>query len=147
MWVITLANSRAHHRHTFCKQCITQALETAQSCPIDRQPLSSEDIRSAPKIVASLVNELLVGCPRGCGVDVERGCLQGHLKGDCDLEEIKCLCGETVTRREKRSVIETEQSDSSEDEHECIHEWRSCTSCGSKYQRLHLKVTLLIRHH
>ena len=56
--------------------------------------------------MASLVNELVVRCPRECGVDVERGCLEGHLKGTCDLETITCACGESITRRDQRTVME-----------------------------------------
>ena len=123
-----------------------QALQSSSLCPIDRLPLSSDDIKPAPKIVASLVNELVVRCPRECGVDIERGCLKGHLKGTCHLEPITCSCGESITRRDQRRVMETEQvEDGKETEIGCIHEWQRCNDCTATFQRLNRNVSPLIR--
>jgi hypothetical protein len=100
--------------------------------------------------VASLVNELVVRCPRECGVDVERGCLEGHLKGNCDLETIECACGESITRRDQRTVIETEQvegHESNETNIGCIHEWQHCTECTAPLQRLNRKAPPLTGPH
>jgi hypothetical protein len=122
-----------------------QALQSASLCPIDRLPLSSEDVKSAPKIVASLVNELLVSCPRECGVDVERGCLDGHLKGNCDLEAITCACGQSMTRRDQRTVLEVEhpgEVDGNDKSIGCIHEWQVCSDCSARFQRVNRKVCL-----
>jgi TRAF-type zinc finger len=96
-----------------------------------------EDIRPAAKIISSLVEELAVACPRGCGVNVQRGSLKGHLKGTCDLENIVCSCGEMITRKDLRSVLEEEES---EKEDVCIHEWHICSGCSDRYQRLDKKV-------
>ena len=132
--------------HTFCLSCITQALQSSSLCPIDRLPISSDDVKPAPKIVASLVNELVVSCPRGCGVDVERGCLKGHLKGTCELELLSCSCGESITRRDLQYVHETERwevDDQVPESHSgCIHEWQQCPHCSGSYQRLHKTVRL-----
>lgn len=133
-------------RHIFCQSCITQALQSSSLCPIDRLPLSSDDIKPAPKIVASLVNELVVRCPRECGVDVERGCLNGHLKGTCDLETIACSCGELITRRDQRRVMESEQiEDGKETEIGCVHEWQRCNDCAATFRRLNRNVSSLLR--
>ena len=133
---------KTNYRHIFCHSCITQALQSSSLCPIDRLPLSSDDIKPAPKIVASLVNELVVQCPHECGVDVERGCLDGHLKGSCDLETITCTCGESITRRDQRRVVETEQvEDRKETEIGCIHEWQRCDDCSAAFQRLDREVS------
>ena len=130
-------------RHTFCHSCITQALQSSSLCPIDRQHLSLDDVKSAPKIVASLVDELVVSCPRGCGVNVERACLKGHLNGTCDLEPILCTCGESITRRDQNTVVECEATDNpdiSETSVGCIHEWQCCNDCSTRFQRLNRKV-------
>ncbi len=133
---------KTDYRHIFCCSCITQALQLSSLCPIDRLPLSSDDVNPAPKIVASLANELVVQCPRECGVDVERGCLEGHLKGSCDLETIACTCGESITRRDQRKVMETEQvEDGKETEIGCIHECQRCDDCPATFQRLDRKVS------
>lgn len=101
-------------------------------------------MKPAPKIVASLVNELIVSCPRGCGVDVERGCLKGHLKGTCELEILTCSCGESMTRRDLQHVRETERWEVDDQVPQpntgCIHEWQQCPHCSGSYQRLHKTV-------
>ena len=137
---------RLTYRHIFCQSCISQALQSSSLCPIDRLPLSSDDIKPAPKIVASLVNELIVRCPRECGVDVERGCLKGHLKGTCGLETVPCPCGESITRRDRRRVMESEQiEDGKETEIGCIHEWQRCNDCTATFQRLNRNASPLLR--
>jgi hypothetical protein len=130
---------RCNPSHTFCLSCITQALQSSPLCPIDRLTLATGDISSAPKIVASLVDELIVCCPNGCGVDVERSCLDGHLKGRCDLEPVKCICDIPTTRRERNAVAENEHL---EGDIGCIHEWRLCNDCKNQYQRVNWTVCL-----
>jgi hypothetical protein len=89
------------------------------------------------------VNELRVRCPRDCGIDVERGYLSGHLRGDCDLEEIECACGEMITRRDLRAVSEFEKSGGDVQDVGCIHEWIQCKECSGTIQRLNKKVPLV----
>jgi hypothetical protein len=84
----------------------------------------------------------MVRCPRECGVDVERGCLKGHLKGSCDLEAITCACGESITRREQQSVLDLEQADGrdvNENTIGCIHEWQACSHCSTQIRRMNQK--------
>jgi len=133
-------------RHTFCESCITQSLQSSSLCPIDRLPISADEIKPAPKLVASLVNELMVLCPRGCKAEVERGSLVGHLNGRCELEAIVCECGEKCTRGELPEVFEAEKAEGREEEEwsredrGCIHVYRQCNSCETNIQRLHWKV-------
>jgi hypothetical protein len=137
------SSSKAHNvfRHIFCQRCITRALQSSQLCPIDRSPLPTEDLKPAPKIVASLVNELLVQCPRSCGAKVERGCLPGHVKGNCDLEEIPCVCGIGVSKRDLKTVIEVENLQGDETAVvPCVHEWLACPDCPARFERQHRKV-------
>jgi Zinc finger, C3HC4 type (RING finger) len=132
--------------HTFCYKCIIRSLQSSTNCPIDRTYLLSESISPAPKIVLSMVNELLVQCPRECGARVERGCLTGHLK-DCELAIVTCLCGDFTTRRDQRAVLEHEfpEGNTVEEHREsCIHEWTHCSSCTTKYRRFEFKVLPLI---
>lgn len=37
--------------HTFCRDCINQALKTSPQCPIDRSPLQDDDLLAASPIV------------------------------------------------------------------------------------------------
>src|SRR2546423_655547 len=133
-------------RHTFCESCITQSMQSSSLCPIDRLPISADEIKPAPKLVASLVNELIVLCPRGCKAEVERGSLVGHLNGRCELEVIVCECGKKCTRGELREVFKAEKEEGGEDEESskedggCIHVYRQCNSCETNIQRLQWKV-------
>lgn len=116
-------------------------LQTSPVCPIDRSALVKEDITPAPKVVGSLVNELLVRCPRSCGVDVERASLDSHLKGRCELEQVPCVCGSEMTRRERRSVIEGEAIVEEEGVVvPCVHEWLACPDCPARFERRHRSV-------
>src|SRR5579859_4063729 len=128
----------SHGSHTFCLSCITQSLQSSSLCPIDRLTISAEEIKPAPKIVAALVNELMVSCPRGCSAQVERASLKGHLSGRCDMEIITCGCGEKCTRGEQREVLDhhTEEEQGTKDDSGCIHIYRQCKSCETNIQRL-----------
>ncbi|KAF9050002.1 hypothetical protein BJ165DRAFT_1455720 [Panaeolus papilionaceus] len=51
--------------HTFCSSCILQALSHSSQCPIDRTPLTENDLERAPSIVRAMVDELEVECVYG----------------------------------------------------------------------------------
>lgn len=73
-------------QHIFCSHCLTRAVLLSPSCPIDRSPLTLEEIVAAPRIVQQMVRELKVLCPNrasGCEHECERGLLAGHLKDQC----------------------------------------------------------------
>ena len=89
----------------------------------------------------------MVGCPRGCAAQVERGSLKGHLSGRCDREIITCECGQECSRGEQREVLETIPAEQEEEENgagleNCIHTYRQCKSCETNIQRLHWKVCI-----
>jgi hypothetical protein len=120
----------------FCSTCTTKALQSPPLCPIDRSPLATEDVKPAPKIVSDLVNEL---CPRACGVECERECLPRHMRGNCELEEIACVCGASIPRRERKWVIEAEGIEGVVPV-PCAHEWLACSDCTARFERRHRKV-------
>ncbi|CAL1707707.1 unnamed protein product [Somion occarium] len=73
--------------HTFCRECITTALSVSPTCPVDRSPLTVEDLILADPVVRNLVNELLVECPNkaaGCRDTPQRQLLDAHLRGSCE---------------------------------------------------------------
>jgi len=79
--------------HTFCLQCISQALQTSQKCPIDRERLTLEMLRPAVQIVTNMVNELKVFCPNGemgCTVVMERQGVRHHLERECEFALVAC---------------------------------------------------------
>ncbi|KAK4692284.1 hypothetical protein P7C70_g9164, partial [Phenoliferia sp. Uapishka_3] len=106
-------------QHIFCHHCITRALLTSKTCPIDRSPLREEELVEAPRIVRQMVGELKVRCAnaeRGCERVCERALLEGHLR-ECgmgegkrekgkqrEIEGEKCeLCGEVVATDASRT--------------------------------------------
>ncbi|KAF9535457.1 hypothetical protein CPB83DRAFT_841788 [Crepidotus variabilis] len=104
--------------HTFCQDCILQALSHAAICPIDRTPLRVEGIGRAGGIIESLVDELLVSCPHldtGCTVTTQRQLMAHHLMEECMFAEVECPvlgCGQRVTRnRMGRHGKETHHDD------------------------------------
>jgi hypothetical protein len=43
--------------HTFCRECIVRAVELAPQCPVDRSPLTLDDLLPANPIVRSVSND------------------------------------------------------------------------------------------
>ncbi|KAL7281326.1 hypothetical protein ACG7TL_004635 [Trametes sanguinea] len=50
--------------HTFCYECISQAVTINRQCPIDRTPLTIHDLAPVDPVVRNLVDELVVKCPQ-----------------------------------------------------------------------------------
>ena len=117
-------------RHTFCAECIRDALERSPTCPVDRSELKPEDIFNAPVMVANLVNELTVLCPNsiaGCDRTLPRSLVGGHLKEDCEFVAVECAgCKESILRRDVRE--------------ECLHNETECPHCAATVTRLELEV-------
>lgn len=119
--------------HTFCKDCIQNALKTPRSedqsfkCPIDRHPLTSKtDLVPAAFLITSLLNELDVLCPfsdRGCKYEGKKWNISDHVDNLCDYVKVECECGELIQRRYF-------------DKNECVHEQVDCTNnCGEKVEK------------
>ncbi|KAI9317112.1 hypothetical protein BX666DRAFT_145806 [Dichotomocladium elegans] len=86
--------------HTYCSLCIYQALEASSVCPIDRSPVTLDEIKPAVKIVINMVNELLVQCPRsdaGCDYIGQRQFIEHHVKHDCLYTFAPCSMDECKT--------------------------------------------------
>ncbi|KAI9453154.1 hypothetical protein BJY52DRAFT_1205548 [Lactarius psammicola] len=69
--------------HSFCHDCIRPALQASPHCPIDRSPLSPQDMTPSNPI---MVDELIVEClnrSNGCEFTCQRHLLAAHLKDDC----------------------------------------------------------------
>ncbi|TPX34340.1 hypothetical protein SmJEL517_g02949 [Synchytrium microbalum] len=95
--------------HTYCKSCITQCLaatpeDSTPSCPIDRIPLTTNDLLPAVKIVTNMVDELVIYCIHkrtGCPWTGQRQHLNMHLNDECLCVRVKCelpACGKLVLR-------------------------------------------------
>ncbi|KAL0954541.1 hypothetical protein HGRIS_003506 [Hohenbuehelia grisea] len=114
--------------------CIEQALEHSPHCPVDRSPLSSDDLVQANPIVKSLVDELLIECTNrsaGCLSTFQRQLLASHLKDSCQATEMSCPeedCDKVVLRKEigKHS-------------HECLHRLVKCDACQTQVKFISLE--------
>ena len=67
--------------HTFCRQCLTESLESNASCPIDRKKLSHSDLVSV-QVLTQLLDNLPVKCKfhgNGCNETFPRNRLNSHV--------------------------------------------------------------------
>ncbi|KAF7376267.1 TRAF-type zinc finger protein [Mycena sanguinolenta] len=114
--------------HTFCRDCIVQAISHARFCPVDRSALSIDDLSPANSIIRSLVDELAVECihrSSGCTYTCQRQLLTAHVMSACPFALVPCPkgeCDETLARKDMES-------------HSCsTHTLAPCDLCGAKFQ-------------
>ncbi|KAI0829712.1 hypothetical protein BC628DRAFT_1358333 [Trametes gibbosa] len=92
--------------HTFCYECISQAIAINCQCPIDRTPLSLHDLAPADPLIRNLVDELLVQCPQqhlGCTHTSQRLLLPTHLTDTCQFVHVPCptlSCTRRIMRKD-----------------------------------------------
>ncbi|CAB4397572.1 unnamed protein product [Rhizophagus irregularis] len=116
--------------HTFCKNCITQALSTRSTCPVDRSHISNvNELRPAAKIIANMVNELLTYCPNkndGCPYKGQRQLLITHIKEECLFTKLSCYneeCKEIIFKKDLPKHMEN-----------CKARMVKCENCEAKVQ-------------
>ncbi|KAL4074228.1 hypothetical protein J3A83DRAFT_4508951 [Scleroderma citrinum] len=111
--------------HTFCYDCIAEAVRHSPQCPIDRLPLSTVDLSPANPIVKHLVDELLVECPHqsaGCTHISQRQLLDSHLQHTCPYVTVPCPeidCDQSILRK-----------DCGKHANVCVHRSTLCQGCG-----------------
>lgn len=113
--------------HTFCRECIHLSLGTSPMCPIDRCPLFSDNLTPAVKIIANMVNELIVYCPNsesGCEVTMERQHVDSHLDNDCKYTATQCGVAECQTMVLKKDL--------NHHTNECPFRLVECERCNAK---------------
>ncbi|KAF8119788.1 hypothetical protein EV363DRAFT_1379598 [Boletus edulis] len=119
--------------HTFCRDCVVEAVRHSPHCPIDRSPLAMEDLAPANPIVKHLVDELIVECPlrtAGCPRTCQRQLLEGHMKDACQYVTVPCSedgCCQMLLRKDRGKHADV-----------CIHRTTECDGCGAsvKYSDL-----------
>ncbi|KAF3934946.1 hypothetical protein ABW19_dt0208165 [Dactylella cylindrospora] len=110
--------------HTFCSACISLSLDRSLTCPVDRKPLSHDDVTPAPIMITNLVNDLHVLCPnkeKGCGVSCARWLVESHVKEDCEYALVRCReegCDGMVPRKDVDG--------------DCVHKEVECEHCGEE---------------
>ncbi|KAH7920789.1 hypothetical protein BV22DRAFT_1073414 [Leucogyrophana mollusca] len=119
--------------HTFCYDCIVEAVRHSPQCPVDRSLLSLDDLVPANPIVKHLVDELIVECPHrsaGCTHTCQRQLLASHVKDACQYIQVPCSeddCDQVILRKDLGKHADV-----------CIHRSTECDGCGDsiKYNDL-----------
>lgn len=114
--------------HAFCQACITEWLSRQPTCPVDRQPITTVNLRSVPRILRNLLSRLNIACDNaiyGCNQVLKLDALQGHLD-ECEhnpKRPIGCEngCGFVIPKDEFK-------------DHNCVKELRSL--CHQYQQKL-----------
>jgi len=111
--------------HTFCKECITQALEHNDVCPIDRSPFPRPaTMTRSHKIVLNQLDSLLVECTC-CAAHIPRSMLKHHLDRYCKESLVRCP-DEGCLQQVKRKFAEQG----------CLHTDIACPDCGETHQEV-----------
>ncbi|KAF9010560.1 hypothetical protein BDQ17DRAFT_1346441 [Cyathus striatus] len=126
--------------HTFCHDCILQALIHAPQCPVDRSLLSTDDLAPANPIVRCLVDELAIECihrSEGCSHTCQRQLLAVHLREECPHAEVKCPqegCNVFTKRMdmEVHTKMHNEEDGIEAQEQECVDVENNDTTRESK---------------
>ncbi|KAH9420123.1 E3 ubiquitin-protein ligase NRDP1 [Dermatophagoides pteronyssinus] len=93
--------------HAFCSACIKEWLDRDSICPVDRQPLTMDELKPVPRILRNLLARLDIICDNaefGCQEVVKIESLQSHHK-DCKFNPkrpIECSkgCGFVIPKDE-----------------------------------------------
>ncbi|PIL34243.1 hypothetical protein GSI_03954 [Ganoderma sinense ZZ0214-1] len=130
--------------HTFCYDCIAQAIAINRQCPIDRTPLSINHLAPADPVIRNLVDELIVRCPQhplGCSYTCQRLLLPGHLKHVCQYVHLPCpdaRCSLLILRRDIKNhqcsdpaTRTSAASDNSSETHSCQNSQDKPTTSAS----------------
>ncbi|XP_074650058.1 E3 ubiquitin-protein ligase NRDP1-like [Tubulanus polymorphus] len=105
--------------HAFCAGCIREWLTRMPTCPVDRNPITSNQLKPAPRITRTLLSKLNISCDNcqfGCTSIVKLDMLQAHLQ-ECDHNPKKPVhcdqgCGLVIPKDELK-------------DHNCVRELRN----------------------
>lgn len=116
--------------HAFCKACITEWISRQPTCPVDRQIVTSPQLRQVPRIIRNLLSRLCITCDNaqyGCTRVLKLDALATHLE-ECEHNPKRPLpceqgCGLIIPKdelkdhncvKELRALIHTQQQKLSE---------------------------------
>ncbi|GLV45679.1 early girl [Carabus blaptoides fortunei] len=116
--------------HAFCRACIQEWISRQPTCPVDRQPITSAQLRPVPRILRNLLSRLCISCDNvsyGCQMVLKLDSLAAHVV-ECEFNPKRPLpceqgCGLIIPKdelkehncvRELRSLIQSQQQKLSE---------------------------------
>lgn len=105
--------------HAFCASCIQEWLTRQPTCPVDRNPITPNQLKPVPRILRNLLSRLHIACDNkeyGCTAVVKLDMLPNHLN-ECEFNPKKPVhcelgCGLVVPKDELK-------------EHNCVRELRN----------------------
>lgn len=126
--------------HAFCQDCIGQWLSRQATCPVDRQPITSAQLKPVPRILRNLLSRLQLSCDNaqfGCTAVVKLDCLAAHREA-CEhnpRRPVPCDqgCGLVIPKdqlkdhncvKELRGQVQSQQQRLSEFQAEIREQWR-----------------------
>lgn len=112
--------------HAFCRGCITEWISRQPTCPVDRQAVTSGQLRPVPRILRNLLARLCIHCDNaiyGCTSVLKLDSLPAHLI-ECEYNPKRPMpceqgCGLVIPKdelkdhncvRELRALIQTQQT-------------------------------------
>lgn len=127
--------------HAFCKSCIHEWMQRQPTCPVDRNPLTEQNLRCVPRILRNLLARLNINCdnkPYGCQAVLKLELLPNHL-AECEFNPKKPLpcekgCGLIIPKdelkdhncvKELRGLVDAQQQKLSELKSEIIDQSRT----------------------
>ncbi|KAK2153764.1 hypothetical protein LSH36_287g05027 [Paralvinella palmiformis] len=104
--------------HAFCASCINEWLTRQPTCPVDRNPITPNQLKPVPRITRNLLSRLFIACDNasyGCTSIIRLDMLQSHLQ-ECEHNPKKPVmceqgCGLTIPKDELK-------------DHNCVKELR-----------------------
>ncbi|XP_064598381.1 LOW QUALITY PROTEIN: E3 ubiquitin-protein ligase NRDP1-like [Liolophura sinensis] len=105
--------------HAFCSTCILEWLTRQPTCPVDRNPITPNQLKPVPRILRNLLSRCQIACDNagfGCTAVVKLDMLQSHLQ-ECEHNPKKPVhcelgCGLVVPKDELK-------------DHNCVRELRT----------------------
>ncbi|KAA0201932.1 hypothetical protein HAZT_HAZT004775 [Hyalella azteca] len=99
--------------HAFCSGCINEWLGRQQTCPVDRQSITTSQLKPVPRILRTLLAKLQIACSNrehGCNAVVKLEMLGPHLE-ECEhnpKRPIPCEagCGLVVPKDELKTSVQ-----------------------------------------
>lgn len=112
--------------HLYCEECIIAWLRRCRSCPLDRDFLTEDKLKPAPRIIVNFIKNLEIYCPNnvyGCSWTIKIDDLVFHLswcpfdddnncssirKSDNDknqLQQLRNVCDKTSDICEMKSLV------------------------------------------
>lgn len=123
--------------HYFCRECLDHAWAPQphgrRSCPTCRRAVETEgDIRPVPRIIETMLDELLVKCPNhkaGCTWSSQRVNVHDHVMLYCEYTPVMCSAHDCR--------LPTTQKDFHKG---CLHYTVSCDDCHTSLMKKDLEV-------